>query len=429
MGAMNSRVAPARPAGRKLRDFSSLARAVLVGTARRFLDARGFDLAASLAYSALLTLVPLVACVTLLTSAFFGESGVGLYRLLRFLPGAGREFVTSLQAFGTKATSLSGTATLFFLATSLRTFFQVESTVQALWGSTGTPRTPLRRLGMALSVMIIGPIALGILTSLVLESGAPLGDFRFLGSLLLFGVLVYLYRSLPGSWVRWAPALIAAFLVSAAITLLRVGFARSVVLLTSLNQTYGSLSAIMIFVVAIGIVTTLFLVGVSLAHAIQYRDEFRVHDAPIERTEEGGRLYVAARLLLVLAGAWRNDRATRSLPALEDEIARPPGEIADLVTALRAAGLLVASPDGDLALSRAPEKISLYAVSRAIGESAPRAVPAGHDAAATMLHRVFAKANREERAVLQGTSLRDLLPGGPGDDPYVRGLMPGMSKP
>jgi hypothetical protein len=28
-----------------------------------------------------------------------------------------------------------------------------------------------------------------------------------------------------------------------------------------------------------------------------------------------------------------------------------------------------------------------------------------------VLHRVFSKANREERAVLQGTSLRDLLPG------------------
>src|SRR5664280_2778118 len=75
-----------------------IARAILVGTARRFLDARGFDLAASLAYSALLTLVPLVACVTILTSTFFGQSGTGLYRLLRFLPGAGRDFVTDLQA-------------------------------------------------------------------------------------------------------------------------------------------------------------------------------------------------------------------------------------------------------------------------------------------------------------------------------------------
>src|SRR5450830_1808230 len=190
---MRSRAAPARQAGRQLHEVPPLARAVLVGTVRRFLDARGFDLAASLAYSALLTLLP---------SAFFGESGTGLYRLLRFLPGSGRDFVTDLQAFSVKATSVSGTATFFFLATSLNTFFQAESAVQALWGSTLTPRRPLRRLGTALSVMILGPIALGVLTSILLESGAPLGDFRPLGSLMSFGLLTYLYRKLPGSYVR-----------------------------------------------------------------------------------------------------------------------------------------------------------------------------------------------------------------------------------
>src|SRR5512141_701874 len=104
---MRSSTAPVRLAGRELHEVPPLARAVLVGTVRRFLDARGFDLAASLAYSALLTLVPLVACVTLLTSAFFGESGTGLYRLLRILPGAGRDFLTDLQAFSLKATSVS----------------------------------------------------------------------------------------------------------------------------------------------------------------------------------------------------------------------------------------------------------------------------------------------------------------------------------
>jgi len=149
---------------------------------------------------------------------------------------------------------------------------------------------------MALSVMILGPIALGVLTSFLLESGAPLGDFRPLGSLLTFGLLVYLYRVLPGSYVRVLPAAIAALFVSAALTLLRIGFARGVALLASLNQTYGSLSAVVIFVVAIGMVTILFLGGISLAHAIQYRDEFLDHDAPVERTEEGGRLYVATRL-------------------------------------------------------------------------------------------------------------------------------------
>ncbi len=408
---MRSSTAPVRLAGRKLHEVPPLARAILVGTVRRFLDARGFDLAASLAYSALLTLVPLVACVTVLTSTFFGGSGTGLYRLLRILPGAGRDFVTDLQTFSVKATSVSGTATLFFLATSLRTFFLVEGAVQALWGSTGVPRRRLRRLGMALSVMILGPVATGVLTSFLLESGAPFGDFRFLGSLLSFCLIVYLYRKLPGSYVRWGPAAIAAFLVTVALTLLRIGFARGVLLLTSVNQTYGSISAIVIFVIAIGILTTIFLGGVSLAHAIQYRDEFLDHDSPPERTEEGGRLYVAVRLLLVMATAWKNDRATRTRAGLAAEIGRPEEEIAPLVAELLGEGLLASDADGNLALARAPETISLYAVARAIGESALRAVPSGHDAAARTLHRVFAKANREERAVLQGTSLRDLLRG------------------
>jgi membrane protein len=408
---MRSSTAPVRLAGRELHEVPSLARAILVGTVRRFLDARGFDLAASLAYTALLTLVPLVACVTVLTSTFFGQSGTGLYRLLRILPGAGRDFVLDLQAFSAKATSVSGTATLFFLATSLRTFFLVEGTVQALWGSTGTPRRPLRRLGMALSIMILGPVAIGVLTSFLLESGAPFGDFRLLGSLLSFALLVYLYRKLPGSYVRWGPAAIAAFLVSAALTLLRIGFARGVALLTSVNQTYGSLSAIVIFVIAIGMMTTLFLGGVSLAHAIQYRDEFLDHDTPPERTEEGGRLYVSVRLLLVMATAWKNDRATRTRAGLAAEIGRPEEEVTPLVAELMGEGLLASDRDGNLALARAPETISLYAVARAIGESALRAVPSGHDAAAQTLHQVFAKANREERAVLQGTSLRDLLRG------------------
>ena len=408
---MRSSTAPVRLAGRELHEVPTLARAILVGTARRFLDARGFDLAASLAYSALLTLVPLVACVTVLTSTFFGASGTGLYRLLRILPGAGRDFVTDLQAFSVKATSVSGTATLFFLVTSLRTFFLVEGTVQALWGSTGTPRRPLRRLGMALSVMILGPVAMGVLTSFLLESGTPFTNYGFLGSLLSFALLVYLYRKLPGSYVRWVPATVAAFLVSVALTLLRVGFARGVEHFASLNQTYGPLSAIVIFVIAIGMMTTLFLGGVSLAHAIQYRDEFLDHDTPPERTEEGGRLYVAVRLLLVMATAWKNDGATRTRAGLASEIGRPEEEVAPLVDELLREDLLTSDRGGNLALARPPETISLYAVARAIGESTLQAVPSGHDAAARTLHRVFAKANREERAVLQGTSLRDLLRG------------------
>ncbi len=411
---MHPTTAQLRLARTPLQNLAELLRVVARGTARRFLDARGFDLAASLAYSALLTLVPLIASVTILTSTLFGLSGTGIYRILRLaLPGAGREVVADLQTL-VRYASLSGSATIFFLVTSLRTYFLVEGAAKALWGTTVTPRPPLRRLGRALSVMILGPIAIGVLTSLLLESGASFSGIRPLGSFLTWVLLVFLYRTLPGALVQWGPALAAATLSATAITGLRMALTPRVTQLAGLGAAYGPLTAAIIFVVAVGFLFVLFLLGISLAHAIQFRAEFLDHDALEERTEEGGKLYESVRLLLVLTVAWRNDRATRTLTALAHHLGRSEAELVPIVRALRQEGLVAAGEGGAFSLTRAPETISLYAVARAVGESAARAVPKGNDAVATSLHQIFGKAAREERAVLQGTSLHDLVKAGIG---------------
>jgi len=422
-GGMHPTTAQLRLARTPWQNLAETLRVIGRGTARRFWDARGFDLASSLAYSSLLSLVPLIASVTVLTSTFFGLSGVGLYRILRLaLPGAGREVVADIQTI-VRYASVSGTASIFFLVTSLRTYFLVESAAQALWGTTVTPRPPLRRLGTALSVMILGPIAIGVLTSLVLESGASLSGIRPLGSVLTLVLLVYLYRTLPGAVVRWGPALAGATFAAAAITGLRVAIARGVAQLAGAGAVYGPLTAAIVFVVAVGFVFVLFLLGISLAHAIQFRAEFLDHDALEERTEEGGRLYESVRLLLVLTVAWRNDRANRTLTALAHELGTAESDLVPLVRDLRQAGLVAAGEGGVFSLTRAPETISLYAAARAIGESAARVVPKGSDTVATSLHRIFAKAAREERAVLQGTSLSDLaMRGNSEENPVVKGI-------
>lgn len=267
--------------------------------------------------------------------------------------------------------------------------------------------------------MVLGPIAIGILTSLLLESGASFSGFRPLGSFLTLALLVFLYRTLPGAAVRWGPAVVAAFFGAATITVLRIVITRGVTRLAGAGAVYGPLTAAIVFVVAVGFAFVLFLLGISLAHAIQFRDEFLDHDALEERTEEGGRLYESVRLLLVLTVAWRNDRATRTLTALAHELGHPESDLVPLVRSLRQAGLVTAGEGGVFSLTRSPETISLYAVARAIGESAPRPVPKGNDAVATSLHRIFGKAAREERAVLQGTSLRDLLTAGIGHEGHA----------
>ncbi len=392
---------------------AALARTVLRGALRRFLDARGFDLAASLAYASLLTIVPLMAAVTFLASSFFGTSGTGLYRVIRWVvPGAGRDVLDEIQTFARHATALAGTASFFFLGASLRTFFQIESAAKTVWGTTVHPRRFRVRLGVAALVMVFGPVAAGVLTSFLLESGASLADFRSFGFFVTTGLLVFLYRVLPGATVRWGPALVASGFASLGLTVVRILFARGARTLvsfqTTLSLVYGPITALVIFILAVGLGFAILLLGVALAHAIQFREELLGHDAPA-RTGRGGRLYEAVGLLLPLAAAWENDRASRSLDALRDAVGRPEADVETALARLVVDGLARRNEQGAYALTRPPDEISLWAVARAIGESAPRIVPGEDDPAAATLREVFSRAQRVERGVLQGTSLKDLL--------------------
>jgi len=392
---------------------AALARAILRGALRRFLDARGFDLAASLAYASLLTIVPLMAAVTFLTSSFFGTSGAGLYRVIRWVvPGAGRDVLDSIQTFARHATALAGTASVFFLGVSLRTFFQIEGAAKTVWGTTVHPRPFRVRLGSAVLVMVFGPVAAGVVTSFLLESGDSLVEFRSLGFFVTMGILLFLYRVLPGATVRWGPALIASGVAGLGLTAVRILFARGARTLTSFQTTlsvlYGPITTLVIFILAVGLAFAILLLGVALAHALQFREELLGHEAPA-RTGRGGRLYEAVRLLLPLAAAWENDRASRSLRALCDAVQRPETDVETILARLVLDGLARRNDEGAYALTRPPHEISLWAVARAIGESAPRTVPGEDDPVAATLREVFSRAGREERGVLQGTSLKDLL--------------------
>jgi YihY family inner membrane protein len=397
----------------RLRAAARLVPVVLKGTIRRFLDARGFDLASSLAYAALLTIVPLMASVTVLTSTLFGMTGEGLYRVLRWVvPGARRDVLMILRTWSLQAATLTGTVTIFFLLASLRTFFQVEGAAQTLWGTTVHPRPVLQRLALAFSVTVLGPVAVGVFTSFLLETGASFTEFRFLGFLSTLAVLAVLYRFLPGAYVRWGPAAIGAAAAALGLTILRIVFAKGARMLTTfdtmLSHIYGSISAVVVFILAVGFAFALLLLGVSLAHAVQYREELLWHDAP-PRTARGGPLYEAVRLLLPLAEAWLNDRAARTLVSIADEVKRPQESVKAVLARLAQNGLVADDGERGWVLRRSPDEISLYAVARALGESELRAVPEGDDRVAQTLREVFLRANRVERGVLQGTSLRDLL--------------------
>lgn len=323
--------------------------------------------------------------------------------------------LAGVEALAGRALAFSGVASTLLLLASLRVFFAVEGAADALWGAI-QPRPFLRRLGLAALVVLAGPVGFGVVMSLLLEAGADVTDFRVTGVLASMALFTVLYRVVPTAHVRWGPAAAAGVVAGLGITLLRAAFTAGVVALAGIHALYGPIGAIVVFVVASGFSWAILLFGVALAHAVQFRDELIAHDTEEREAESAGVLEEAVSLLLVLAEAW----LSRSGPVPLSDLSRETGLTeADAKARLRkAVGAGLASFEGDTSylLTRAPETISLYAVARAVGETTPRSVPAGEDATAEMLRRLYRRADREERGVLQGISLRDILePAGGGE--------------
>jgi membrane protein len=391
------------------RNVLSFSRVVLARAFRGFHDARGFDLASSLAFSSLLSFVPLSAAVTILTSTLFGDSGTGFFRIIRaFVPGASRELVNSIRLLTERAHGLSAVVSIFFLVTSVEMFFVVEGAVNAVWGTT-KGRSILRRIGLALVVIILGPVGAGIVMSLVLETGAPISEIRFSGAILATAAFGLLYRFVPRSHVRWGPAFVAGGFAGTSMLLLRYGFARGVGALQNINKVYGSISFAVIFVLAIGFAWGLILFGVALGHAVQFRKELLAHDEPEQEAKSRDVHDDAVALLLRLTAVWLGDRkASVPLDELVAAAGLPEPETKARMKKLCAAELAVQATKTTWRLARPPEEISLYAAARAFGGAIPRPVPAGDDETSASLRRLYRQVALEERSVLQGISLRDL---------------------
>lgn len=385
----------------------ALAWVVLRRSVRTFLDAKGTSLAAGLAYSSLLSFVPLVAAVTVLTSTLFGEEGgQGFYRLLRFfVPGTTREVLRGVAALVDVARAASGIATALLAFTSLKVYFDVEVAANHVWG-TLRPRRARQRLSLAFLVVLFGPVALGVATSLLLERGFPLTRLHAGAVLSSVVGLTILYKVVPSAQVRWGAAAAAGFVTGAGLIALRQVFTAGFVALAGVERLYGTLSAIAIFVMATGFAWTIFLFGFAFAHAAQFRDELLAHDAPPPAAKKPGALEETTQLLLRLTEAWHAGLPL-DVSTLCEGSGRAPEDLRSRMKRLDNAGL-VALAGESVRLARPPDTITLYAVARAVGEAAPRAVPTGSEPASAILRALYMRADAEERGVLQGTSLEDV---------------------
>ncbi len=382
-------------------------REVVVETFRGFAADRGADLAGSLAFTTLLTAVPLLATFSLFLAAFFKEKNEQIFEMVnRILPYHTVQLTQSLRDFVAESTAISGIGLVLLIVASVRLIFIVEATFNAVWGA------PKRRAWFQrIALYSFALFALALLVGAIGSGVELLRRFSFLESVLVspfaerffpfaasFAMLTLLYHYLPNAYVRWTSAAIAGFTVALLLELLRSSFARYVAALSRMNLITGSLSFLMLVLLSVFFVWVLILLGVELTHVLQTK---------IAKGRRGGR-----------AGAGRAENAIRMLLKLaEGGIQRfrelyhhqegSSVEAEKLLECLRDAGIVDGDAARGFALALPADRISVAKIVEAISPNLYSIRPDEDDRVAQVLQPLFARLDSERRALLDRT-LADL---------------------
>ena len=328
-----SRARRALHAGRsRIRRYPALVRSgvylgrLAIAFWHKFVDDDCLGAAASLAYTTILAVVPLLVVSFLLfrVSGTFGdiEGKVRGWLLANLLAESVEPVTAYLNMFLTRVTagavSVTGIALLVFTATWL--FVTAEGTLNRIWRVTRR-RSLVARFTTFWAILSLGPVLIGVgfyLSSMFDRTalGQGLRSLPWLQALLAVvlplclsvAALTLIYRLVPNTRVRWVPALSGGLVAGLLFELSKFGFNVYVVKIYSGSTTvriYGAFALFPVFLLWLYVVWLVTLFGAVVAYSIQnldvyYDDEFQ-RRVPEERARAALSPYLACRALLLVA--------------------------------------------------------------------------------------------------------------------------------
>lgn len=232
-------------------------------TLRRAREERLTQVAGSLAFTTLLSMVPLLAVgfgLWVRFPAFQRFQAALEHHLLDSLlpPDIARTVLRYVGQFAAKAGSLTWVGSLLLLATAFMTLLTVENVLNRLWLARRARPWP-QRVALYLPLLLAGPpVAGACVWATSWAMGASAGFFERLpegGRLVLDllplllggGALACVLRYLPNAPVRWPHALVGGLLASAGLELGKRGFAAFLLKLPTTKAVYGTFAALPVF--------------------------------------------------------------------------------------------------------------------------------------------------------------------------------------
>ena len=243
-----------------------------------------FRVAASLSFTTLLALVPLVT-VALAFVGYFPSFAQFLAALERYvmrnlLPDSTADIVHNyVMGFAEQALRLTGFSIAFIFFTALMAVVTVDSEINAIWRIRRGPSL-IKRIPVYLLGVTAGPVLLGASISLTtwliaqslaavpVERSAVAPVLRALPFVFATAGLTLLYKAVPARKVAFLPALAAGALAALALEVLKQGLAWYLTRVPTYEVIYGALAALPVFLLWIDLCWMIIIVGAALSAAL-----------------------------------------------------------------------------------------------------------------------------------------------------------------
>lgn len=353
---------------------------VIVSSADRFYWDNGFSKAASLAYSSLLSLIPLTAlCFGILAAFMSGSeeymSQIREFFFRQFIPGSTAldALMPLVEKFSSKMTSLYFVAAL--IGTSLLLLNSIEYTLNQVWQVYETRRIT-DRIAIFCAIIVLLPVFAfsGYYTSTKVE---PLfADFGLVSGvyhdtlpfLIDWVAFVMLYFLVPKAPVRFIPALFGAFVASLLFGLAKHWFAYYIVEFSTYERVYESLALVPIFLIWLYVSWSIVLFGAEISYQAQHLPRSgKLWTRSLMSIGDGAMLLAVQSLVIVAKAFAQGQRIPNEL-----EIAEALGcsslVLKSSLDSLEKGGLITRgdSRDMPLLLMKSPESITVSEIRDAV---------------------------------------------------------------
>ena len=282
---------------------------------REFYNIEGSSRASALAYTTLLSLIPLLVAFTQVLQYYFRNlfpNSQAIDAILNnVIPYQSPKISYYITQFAETARTASTFGVVIFVVIAFRLFLAVETTVNQIW-KVRSVRGYRPKIIAFTMLFFWGPVLMGIsfITTNMLEKSPYLRVlfkhdiiFRIAPIVVLFIAFAMLFWLVPSTHVRFSSAAVGALVTTSLFSLVRFGFGiyADYLFHGRFNVIYGALGLAIIFLIALQTLWVVILLGVEISYV--YQNLYGILRATEQQVLDEPRfdVYFALRALIEIA--------------------------------------------------------------------------------------------------------------------------------